>query len=190
LAGASVSAVEDRPKSEADLFILRVASRNQEAEYHLSFPDEDLQDVWQHVIQKAIDSCPVPAEEDFASIASSRKPMFLVATPGGKQIIKSASEGSAKLIRGATGQFMKATDMMIRSMRSGTGPHSRTSSTEMYNLSVSESEPSRSVGVTSSMESEHALKHEPTVQIMAESVSMCRIIGCKPSGVDGDDVWA
>jgi hypothetical protein len=190
LAGASASFVEDGPKSEASLFILRVVSRNQESEYHLSFPDENLQQEWQHVIQKAIDSWPVPAEGDPASNASCRKPMFLAATPGGKQIIKSASEGSAKLIRGATGQFMKATDMMIRSMRSSTGPHSRTSSTEMYYSTVLESEPSLSLGVASSMESEHVFNLEPTVQIMAETVSMCRIIACEPSGIDEDDVWA
>jgi hypothetical protein len=190
LAGASVSVVEDEPKWKAELFILRIVSRNQEAEYHLSFPEESLQEVWQHVIQKAIDSCPVPAEEDPASIASPRKPMFLVATPGGKQIIKSASEGSAKLIRGATGQFMKATDIMIRSMRSSTGQHSRTSSTEMHSPSFSESEPSQSLAVASSMASERASKQEPTVQIMAKSVSMCRIIACEPSGVDEEDVWA
>jgi hypothetical protein len=59
----------------------------------------------------------------------------------------------------------------------------------MHYPSISESEQTQSLGFVSSVESEPVLKQEPTVQIMAESVSLYKIVACKPSELDAEDVW-
>jgi len=190
LSGADVSVVEDKPKNESHLHILRIASKNKESERQLVFPDEELLKEWKDAVEKAMESFS-SAPEDGASILVTPKSSMIPAAGG--RIIQGASESGVKIIKGATDQLVKATDMIRASMRSSTkGTHSRTSSTEVRGGSKhGGAETSDSFGLTSSFESE-ITRQEPTVQIAAVSTSMYRIMGSvgdSPGGCDGKDAW-
>jgi hypothetical protein len=182
--------VQDKPKNESHLHILRVVSKNKDAERQLSFADKTLLEEWKDALETATDSSSVPnSDEDPSTLVTPRASMIPAA---GGRIIQGASESGVKIINRATDQFVKATDMLRASMRSSTrssGPHSRTSSTE-FRIGGSKhgdnAETSDSFGLTSSFESELMPKQEPTVQITAESTSMYRIIG----GLEKEEAWA
>ena len=176
LAGATVKTIEDKPKHEANLYILLIVGRNRETERQISFPDEGLLQEWADAIQKSIDSCPVP---NYSDPSSSLTPRKIIPISG------------AKIFKGATDQFIKATDI-IRSIRpSGAEARSRTASMETPESSdyLTRSEPNQSLTLTSSFESElPPTRNEPTVQVMAESTSMFKIVAALESEDEGEDV--
>lgn len=190
LSGAGITAVQDKPKNESHLHILRVVSKNKDAERQLSFADESLLEEWKGALEMAADSSSPPnSDEDPSTLVTPRASMIPAA---GGRIIQGASESGVKIINRATDQFVKATDMLRAGMRSTTrssGPHSRTSSTE-FRIGGSKhgdnAETSDSFGLTSSFESELMSKQEPTVQITAESTSMYIIGGSTKE----EEAWA
>lgn len=197
LSHATVSIVQEKSTRDSHLHILRIVGKNNESERQLAFLDETLLEEWKSVVEKAVDASSSPnGDEDPSSVITPRA--SIIPTAGGR-IIQGASESGVKIIKGATDQFMKATDKIRASMRSGgkglttAGPHSRTSSTDMRLTGSRHSDsgdPTDSLGLTTSFESERIPKQEPTVQVTADSTTMYKIIAREPFGVATQETLA
>lgn len=166
LAGTTVT---ETPQDDQN-HVLRIETKDGEMERELAFQDKAVLSEWKGAIQKSIDSC---SSSGYETPRSRKKPPIIQSSG---RIMRTASEGGVKIIKGATD--------ILRVIRPIGG------SSKGDKQPVGESDTSRPSSLaSSSFTSENRPKVEPTVEILAEGSADYKIITSDPSGIGAQDTW-